>query len=97
MILTALIVYSALVSLLSVVLAFILRGMLISAEEDSSVVATDLSGREVEKIKRRLTTVGVRDISYGDIANLVKTINSIQLGTYEDTDVYIPADSYDDI
>jgi len=85
----------ALLLLGNVVQFIMLRGVL--KTEKSSGVTTHLTGREVEVIRRKISTIGLQALTEGDVLSLIKTIRDTHLGTYEDTDPYVPADPYDDI
>lgn len=85
----------ALLLFISVVEFYIIRGFL--RQKQSSGEHRHLTGREIEEIRRKLSTVGMQDISIDDVFNLIMTIRDTHLGTYVDDDPYVPADPYDDI
>lgn len=57
----------------------------------------DLSGVEIETIRRLAVAKGSDAVTLHDILNLIYTIRSIQLGGYEDKDVFVfsQEDPYD--
>ena len=73
----------------------IIRGAL--NQEKENIEVKNLTGRQIEEIRLKMIDIGLPSITTGDVLSLIRTIRSIQLGTYEDTDVYIPADPYDGI
>ncbi len=90
-----LILVLALLLAVVVVEFFIIRGFL--RGEKSSGKHEALTGREVELLRRKLASVGLRAITHDDVYNLIKTIRDTHLGKYVDKDPYIPADPYEDI
>ena len=97
--LTIIIILTALVVVLvvaTIVLSIILRGAL-RFEDDFEGEISPLTGREIEVIRRKLVSVGVRGITTNEAFSLVKTLRDIQLGMYVDSDPWVPADPYEDI
>ena len=84
-----------LLSVVAVVEFIIIRGFL--RTEKSINTNKHLTGREIEEVRRKLSTVGLNGISKWDILNLIKTIRDTHLGTYVDEDPYVPADPYEDV
>ncbi len=78
-----------------VVEAIIIRGFLNSEKSEGGHRC--LSGREIELIRRKLSTVGMQAIVIDDVFNLIKTIRDTHIGLYVDSDPYFPADPYGDI
>ena len=85
----------ALLLVTAVVEFYIIRGFI--RTETSSVENKHLTGREIEEIRRRVSSVGLQAITVNDVFNLIMTIRDTHLGTYEDTDPYVPADPYEDV
>ena len=84
--------------LLNVLLLIVVRGMWISTDHPEEMQVQKLTGREIEKLRRTLLTVGMSAVNFVDFANLIHTINSIQIGDYEDKDPFVPQeDPYEDI
>ena len=79
----------------AVVEFFIIKGFV--KHSDSPRKHSHLTGREVEEIRRKLSSIGIQAITVDDVFNLIMTIRDTHLGTYVDEDPYIPADPYDDI
>jgi len=86
---------SALLLVVAVLEFGIIRGFM--RTERSSGGHRHLTGREIEEIRRKLSTVGLAAVSEDDVSNLIMTIRDTHLGTYVDNDPYIPADPYDDV
>ncbi len=86
---------SSLLLLVSVLEFIIIRGFL--RTEDSEGTHNHLTGREIEEIRRKLSTIGLQAITVDEVFNLIMTIRDTHLGTYVDNDPYIPADPYDDV
>ncbi len=89
---------TAFLAVACVVLLIIIRGMInFRQEEIDGAKITSLTGREIEAIRRKIIHSGRQDLSYSGALSLVKTLQDIQLGAYEDTDPYVPADPYEGI
>lgn len=83
-------------ALVAIVLGIMLRGAIRMHNDDlASHKIAQLSGREIEIIRRKAISSGMSSITLHDVLNLVTTLNTIQLGNYEDKDPYVPADPYE--
>ena len=85
----------ALLLVIAVVEFYIIRGFV--RTEISSGEPGHLTGREIEMMRRKLSSVGLQALTADEVFSLIMTIRDTPLGTYEDTDPYIPADPYGDI
>ena len=81
--------------LVAVVEFFIIKGFMSHSKAPRQ--HRHLTGREIEEIRRKLSSVGMQAITIDDVFNLIMTIRDTHLGTYVDGDPYIPADPYEDI
>ena len=76
-------------------LIILVRGMLNHhREEVEGSKPRQLSGREIEKIRRGLLDIGSQDLNFNMALSLVKTAQDMNIGVYVDEDPYIPADPY---
>ena len=89
------ILFLSLLMLGNVIQFIMLRGSL--KVETPTGEIKNLTGREVEIIRRKLSTIGIQTITIDDVFNLIKTIRDTHLGIYVDDDPYVPADPYEDI
>ena len=92
------IVYSVLgLSLLAnFFLVFTLRGAMRKEPiNDDSI--RELSGKEIETLRRKFVRIGVNGLTNEEIFSLFQTIRSVQLGIYVDSDPWLPANPYEDI
>jgi len=55
----------------------------------------DISGREIEMIRYKLTNIGKVSVTKTEMLNIIRTMRSIQLGVYKDVDPYVPDDPYE--
>ena len=81
-------------------LAFMLKGALTTDEETRGQVKSGiktLTGREIETIRRKLASVGVRAMKLSEYFSMILTLRLIQTGRYEDEDPWIPPNIYEDI
>lgn len=79
----------------AVLLGIMLRGAIRMHGDDlASYKVTQLSGREIEVLRRQAINTGMSSIRLHDVLDLITTLNMIQLGNYEDKDPYVPADPY---
>ena len=95
---TVWILSSVIFVLLSVIsiLSIMLRGSIrITADITNDYKITLLPGTMVEEIRILLINYGFNAITPQNVLDLIYTIRAIQLGHYEDTDPFIPADPYD--
>ena len=75
----------------------LVRGALMSNRDSlAGYKRSDLSGRSREEIRRRLLAGGMNAVSPIDVMNLIYTFRSIELGTYNDDDPYIPSSEVGD-
>lgn len=79
----------------NIVQFIMLRGALKIEKLSGEII--HLTGREIETIRRKLSTIGMQAITIGDVFSLIMTIRETHLGNYVDDDPYIPADPYEDI
>lgn len=91
---TLIILCSILLVLLSMSL-IIIRGFIKQDKSDGK--HKQLTGKEIEFIRRKLASVGLQAITKDDVYNLIKTLRDSSLGLYKDDDPYFPADPYEDI
>lgn len=73
----------------------IIRGFLRTEQKTGEI--KDLSGKEIEFIRRKLVSIGIQSVSKNEVFSLIKTIRDTNLGTWMDNDPYFPADPYEDI
>jgi hypothetical protein len=97
------ILLSVLLGIVFIALVFVvilLRGAIVQQQiELSSYKRKDLSGREIETMRRLIVAKGPSAITVHDVLNLIYTIRSIQLGDYSDIDpfVFSSEDPYDSL
>lgn len=56
-----------------------------------------LTGRQIEEMKRRVNLIGINGTDEFEVLCLINTMNGVQLGVYQDEDVWIPNEPYEDL
>lgn len=81
---------------IAVLLGLMLRGAIRMHSDDlANYKVRHLTGREIEIMRRKVLQSGISSVSLQDVMGLITTLNMIQLGNYEDTDPFSPADPYE--
>lgn len=75
---------------------FVIRGFLRN-DRTNTGKHVPLSGKEIEEIRQKLSSLGIQTVTADDIYNLIRTIWELNLGVYQDTDPYLPFDPYDNV
>lgn len=84
--------------LVCTILFILLRGaMRTDTTENSIQEIRPLTGKEIERIRRKLILAGSSALAITEVFCLISTIREIQLGRYADDDPWIPPDIYEDI
>lgn len=83
--------------ILNIAAGILIRGMTFHRQDElGKIEPRAMTGYEIEGIRRQLIHTGRQDLTLGAALSLIKTLQDIQLGTYEDTNPFVPADIYEE-